>query len=44
MIYVVRDQGIKDIVQTAVNDFVTKVKDSRSALIVLRFNKKENGA
>lgn len=39
--YVVRDRVVKDIVQAAVNDFVTKVRDSRSAKIVLRFYKKD---
>eukprot|EP00035_Acanthoeca_spectabilis_P010618 m.188222 g.188222 ORF g.188222 m.188222 type:complete len:246 (+) comp15081_c1_seq1:5995-6732(+) len=42
--YVVRDRVVKDIVQAAVNDFVTKVRDSRSAKIVLRFYKKDEKA
>mmetsp|Transcript_17660 Transcript_17660/g.46072 ORF Transcript_17660/g.46072 Transcript_17660/m.46072 type:complete len:207 (-) Transcript_17660:84-704(-) len=39
--YVVRDQVVKDIVQPVVNDFVTQVRDSRSAKLVLRFFKKD---
>ena len=37
----IRDSGVQDIVQAVVNDFVTKVRDSRSAKIVLKFYKKE---
>jgi hypothetical protein len=41
LVYVMRDRVVRDIVQSAVNDFVTKVRDSRSAKIVLRFYKKD---
>eukprot|EP00037_Helgoeca_nana_P026357 m.297261 g.297261 ORF g.297261 m.297261 type:complete len:205 (+) comp27199_c0_seq7:397-1011(+) len=44
LVYVMRDRVVRDIVQSAVNDFVTKVRDSRSAKIVLRFYKKDEKA